>query len=32
MGSFESDEGQVDGRGSLVFAKDAKDITDKEQR
>ena len=32
MDNFESDEGQVDGRGSLVLAKDAKDIVDRKEK
>ena len=32
MDNFESDEGQVDGRGSLVLAKDAKDIMNREEK
>jgi len=30
--NFESDEGQVDGCGSLVLANDAKDIMDREKK
>jgi len=32
MDSFESDERQVDGRESLVLAKDVKDIMDREEK
>jgi len=32
MDNFESDVGQFEGRGSLVFAKDAKDIMDREEK
>jgi len=32
MDNFEGDEGQVDGRGSLVLAEDVKDIVDGKEK